>query len=85
MKKVSKNKKVLTVDELIEVLSQYDGNLPCIITHIGKDHQYGITLENIYIKDGVYFGNDWDSDQQFPCEDDDGNELNYKFLNVGSL
>lgn len=82
---MNKLTKVLTVSELIAILKQYDGNLPCIITDEGPNHQYGVKLENIYIKDGAYFGNDPKSDEQFPYEDNEVNEIQYKFLNIGTL
>lgn len=83
--KINKYNRVLTVDELVEILNQYDGNLPCVITRGGKGHQYGIKLQDIKIIDGAYFGNDNESDVQFPCEDSDGNEIDYKFLNIGCI
>ena len=70
--------KYLRVKDLIEELQLFDVELPVIITHEGKDHQYGITQEGIYIVDSAYFGNDPDADEAYGinCE---------AYLNIGNI
>ena len=68
--------KCLKVYELIEELKKYDSELPVVITHGGKSHEYGIHLEEIKEIDIAYFGNDADAYDQFEtvsCGDCDEN------------
>jgi hypothetical protein len=69
--------KYLTVKDLISILQEYDQNLPVIVTHSGKDHQYGINDEGIEIVESAYFGNDPDADDAFGEVD--------KYLNIGYI
>jgi hypothetical protein len=56
--------KSLKVGELIEILKQHDPELPVVITHDGKDHQYSIKDKEIKIVNNAYFGNDNIADEQ---------------------
>jgi len=69
--------KNLRVKDLIEELQNLDPNLPIVITHDGKDHQYGITHNMIKEISNPYFGNDSNADISF--QDD------IKFLNIGTI
>ena len=90
---MKKEKQYLRVKDLIQELQKYDGNLPVIVTHEGKDHNYGVKLSEIKITTHPYFGNDWDALKGFGMksfedydEDIDGpNEENLEFLNIATI
>lgn len=65
------------VKDLIEKLKEFDENLPVIITDCGKDHQYGIISEYVYITEYGYFGNDDLANDNFKNET--------KFLNIAQI
>ncbi len=75
--KILSMKKYLRIKDLIEILKTYDENLPVIVTDEGKDHQYGIKLNDISLTDLAYFGNDNGADVFFT------NDKN--FLNIANL
>lgn len=69
--------KCLRVKDLIEKLKEFDENLPVVVTHCGRDHQYGITLADIFITDYGYFGNDNLAEIEFKHETE--------FLNIAQI
>ena len=67
----------LQVKDLIHILRQYNEDLPLVITHAGKDHQYGLTKQGIYTMHNPYFGNDTEAQIAF-------DEARI-YLNLGSI
>lgn len=49
--------------ELSELLQKYP-DLPVVVKRDGKNHDYGIDVEDIGIQEGAYFGN-YDCDEEF--------------------
>jgi len=62
---------------MIEILSKYDPNTPLIVTHFGKDHQYGVQFDHIRSVEHAYFGNDSGAEEEI------GDEK--VFLQIGAL
>lgn len=76
----------LTVGELKIILNKYDDNMPLCITHCGKDHQYGVKDEDIFINKSPYFGNDPETEEYFyGCNYDWEKDEPINFLNIGTL
>jgi hypothetical protein len=69
--------KYLRIKDLIEILKTYDENLPVIVTDEGKDHQYGIKVDDISFTDAAYFGNDNGADKFF--------KKDKNFLNIANV
>lgn len=75
----------LRVKDLIEILQQYDGKLPVIVTDGGKNHQYGISKSGIKILNSAYFGNDQEAGEYFEKDLTEEEQEKQKFLNLGSF
>ena len=69
--------KYMRAGDMIEILSKYDPNIPLIVTHFGKDHQYGVQLKHIHTTNYAYFANDSDAEEAI------GDEK--VFLQIGAL
>jgi len=71
------NMEYLKVKDLIGILQDFNDELPVIITHNGKDHQYGVTDDGIFLTKSAYFGNDPEADEAYgDCK---------LYLNIGNI
>jgi hypothetical protein len=65
------------VKDLIEKLKEFDENLPLVVTRCGKDHQYGIIADDVFVVDGACLGNDKVAELDFKHDT--------KFLNIAQI
>ena len=73
----------LRVKDLIEELKTRNPESIIVVTDAGKDHQYGIKLDDIDEMESPYFGNDMKCEEYFNLDlNDDGNNTE-TFLNLG--
>ncbi len=77
---------VLTVGKLKNILKDYDEDMPLCITDSGKDHNYGVTFEDIKTMPNPYFGNDIETEREIYHKEYDWDEDEpIIFLNIGTL